>query len=57
MTREPTLCTSGDAPRSATKPSQRCLDDEALSRMDDEGGSNNPSVDRPDAAGEAAPGS
>jgi hypothetical protein len=42
---------------SAKQPSERRLDEEALSRMDDEGGSNDPAVKPPDAARKAAPGS
>ena len=44
----------GDVPKSAKQPSEYRLDDEALSRMDDEGGSN-ASMNPPDAAGKAAP--
>ncbi len=47
---------SGDVPKSAKQPSERRLDEEALSRMDDEGGSNDPAVNPPGAA-RMAPGS
>jgi hypothetical protein len=46
---------SGDAPKSAKQPSERRLDEEALLRMDDEGGSNNPAVNPPDQARKDAP--
>jgi hypothetical protein len=38
---------SGDIPKSAKQPSERRFDEEALSRMDDEGGANDPAVPRP----------
>src|ERR1700751_323619 len=47
---------SGDIPKSAKQPSERRFDEEALARMDDEGGSNDPAVNSPDAAKKAAPG-
>ena len=43
-------------PKSAEQPSERHLDEEALSRMDDEGGSNDPALN-PLATTKAAPGS
>lgn len=48
---------SGDVPNSPMQPTERRLDEEALSRMDDEGGSTKPAVDPPAAARKAAPGS
>jgi hypothetical protein len=48
---------SSGVPKSAKQPSERRLDEEALSRMDDEGGSNDPAVNPPDAEKTAAPGS
>jgi hypothetical protein len=47
----------GDVPNSRKHPTERCLDEEALSRMDDEGGSTEPAVNPPAAARKAAPGS
>jgi hypothetical protein len=47
---EPSLA-SGDVPESARQPSERRLDEEALSRMDDEGGSNDPAVISHDGQG------
>jgi len=44
-------------PKSAEQPSDRHLDEEALSRMDDEGGSNDPAVNPPGTARRVAPGS
>jgi hypothetical protein len=52
-----TSFTSADLPQSAKQPSERRMDEEALSRMDDEGGSNDPAVNRSDAARKDAPGS
>ena len=46
---------SGDVPKSAQQPSERRLDEEALLRMDDEGGPNDPAVNPPDTARKAAP--
>ncbi len=46
----------GDIPQSAKQPSEHRLEEEALSRMDDEGGSNNPAVIPQDAARKADPG-
>jgi hypothetical protein len=40
-----------DVPKSVKQSSERRLDEEALSRMDDEGGSKDPAVNAPDAAG------
>jgi hypothetical protein len=57
MTRKQTSLAAGDVSKSTNQPSQQSLDDDALSRMDDEGGSNNPSVNPSDAAGDSAPGS
>lgn len=48
---------SGDVPNSPKQPTERRLDEEALSRMEDEGGSTEPAVNPPAAAGKAAPGS
>ncbi len=39
-----------DVPKLPWQPSERRLDEEAVSRMDDEGGSNNPAVTLPKAA-------
>jgi hypothetical protein len=39
------------------QPSERRLDEEALSRMDDEGGSDHPAVSPPEAPRKTAPGS
>jgi len=38
---------SDDVPKSAKQASERRLDEEALARMDNEGGSNDPSVNPP----------
>jgi len=57
MTRKRTSLAAGDVSKSTNQPSQQSLDDDALSRMDDEGGSNHPSVNPSDAAGDSAPGS
>ena len=51
-----TSSASGDVPKPAKQPTERRLDQEALSRMDDEGGANDPALNPPDAAGKAAPG-
>ena len=48
---------STGVPKSAEQPSERHLDEEALSRMDDEGGSNDPVVNPPATATKAAHGS
>jgi hypothetical protein len=40
---------SGDVPKSPEQPRERRLDEEALSRMDDEGGSTEPAVNPPAA--------
>jgi hypothetical protein len=47
---------SGDVPDPPKRPTERRLDEEALSRMDDEGGSTEPAVNPPGAARKAAPG-
>jgi quercetin dioxygenase-like cupin family protein len=47
----------GDFPKSPGSFAEHRLDEEALLRMDDEGGSNDPAVNPPDAARKAAPGS
>jgi hypothetical protein len=44
---------SCEVPKSAKQRSERHLDEEALSRMDDEGGSNDPAVNPPGAARKA----
>jgi hypothetical protein len=41
---------SRDVPNSPKQPTERRLDEEALSRMDDEGGSTEPAVNPPAAA-------
>jgi hypothetical protein len=51
-----TSSTSGDVPKPAKQPTERSLDQEAVSRMDDEGGSNDPALNPPDTAGKAVPG-
>jgi hypothetical protein len=51
-----TSSASVDVPKQAKQPTERRLDQEALSRMDDEGGSNDPALSPPDAAGKAVPG-
>jgi hypothetical protein len=48
---------SGDVPKSAKQPSERRLDEEAVSRMDDEGGAPDAPVNPPGAAKKAGPGS
>jgi hypothetical protein len=57
MTSQRTSLITADVPKSAAQPSQRRLDDEALSRMDDEGGPNNPGVNPSAPKGKAVPGS
>ena len=52
-----TSLVSVDVPKSAGLPSERRLDEEAVSRMDDEGGANNPAMNPPGIATKAAPGS
>jgi len=47
---------SGDAPNSPEHPTERRLDEEALSRMDGEGGSTEPASNPPTAARKAASG-
>jgi hypothetical protein len=46
---------AGDVPKSAKQPSERRLDEEAVSRMDDEGGAPDAPVNPPGAA-KAGPG-
>jgi hypothetical protein len=41
---------SNDVPKSPKQPTERRFDEEALSRMGDEGGSNDPAVNPRDAA-------
>jgi hypothetical protein len=48
---------TGDVPKSAKQPSQRRLDEEAVSRMDDEGGAPDAALKPPGAAKKAGPGS
>jgi len=48
---------SGDVPKSAKQPPERRLDEEAVSRMDDEGGAPDAAVNPPDAAKKVASGS
>jgi hypothetical protein len=55
--RERTSFASGDVPKSAKHPSERRMDEEALSRMDDEGGPNDPVVNLPNATGKVVSGS
>ena len=45
---------SDDVTKSAEQPSERRFDKDALSRMDDEGGSNEPAVNPPNAARKGA---
>jgi hypothetical protein len=44
----------GDVPNSSEQPTKHWLDEEALSRLDDEGGSNDPAVNSP--VGPSSPG-
>ena len=48
---------SGDVPNSPKQPTELRLDEEALSRMGDEGGSTEPAVNPPAAARKPVPGS
>jgi hypothetical protein len=48
---------SGDVPKSTKQPSERRLDEEAVLRMDDEGGAPDGAVNPPGAARTAGPGS
>lgn len=47
---------SADVPKSPKQPTERRLDQDALSRMDDEGGSNDPALKPPDTAEKAVTG-
>jgi hypothetical protein len=47
---------SGDVPNSPEQPTERRFDEEALSRMDDEGGSSKLAVNPSAAARKAVPG-
>jgi hypothetical protein len=52
-----TSSVSGAVPKSPKQPSERRLDEEAVSRMDDEGGAPDAAVNSPAAAKKAVPGS
>jgi hypothetical protein len=46
----------GDVPKPIKQPTERRLDQEAVSRMDDEGGSNGAALNSPYTAGKTEPG-